>query len=79
MGILIITWNFPPRRGGIERIMARLYAGLHTSHSVQLITTQGAATENEIGVHRSPSPRFAAVFRLRALARQPVPRPKSRD
>src|SRR5438874_1028699 len=53
MGILIITWNFPPRRGGIERIMARLYAGLQTSHSVQLITTW-AATENEIGVHRSP-------------------------
>jgi phosphatidylinositol alpha-1,6-mannosyltransferase len=54
MGILIITWNFPPRRGGIERIMARLYAGLKTSHSVQLITTSGTSSDGEVGVFRSP-------------------------
>jgi phosphatidylinositol alpha-1,6-mannosyltransferase len=54
MGILIITWNFPPRHGGIERVVARLYAGLKSAHSVELITTSGSSTESESGVFRAP-------------------------
>jgi phosphatidylinositol alpha-1,6-mannosyltransferase len=50
MGILIITWNFPPRRGGIEHMIHRLYLGLKvnqrvfviTSHAQQSLTQDGA-------------------------------------
>jgi phosphatidylinositol alpha-1,6-mannosyltransferase len=38
MGILVITWNFPPRRGGIESLVSNLCAGLKQRHSVVVIT-----------------------------------------
>jgi phosphatidylinositol alpha-1,6-mannosyltransferase len=40
MGVLIITWNFPPRRGGIEYLISHLCAGLGKRHSVTVITTR---------------------------------------
>ena len=39
MSILVITWNFPPRRGGIENVIGHLVAGLMERHSVKIITT----------------------------------------
>src|ERR1044071_1163105 len=56
MGILIITWNFPPRRGGIESMMARLHAALGRTHSVQLVTSCGSQADNEPKVFRAPLP-----------------------
>jgi phosphatidyl-myo-inositol dimannoside synthase len=55
MGILIISWNFPPRRGGIEDVVSHLCAGLRQKHSVLVIT--GAAQlpqPAEEGVFRAP-------------------------
>lgn len=39
MGILVITWNFPPRRGGIEYLINNLCAGLGKRHSVTVVTS----------------------------------------
>lgn len=39
MKILVITWNFPPRRGGIEYVMRHVCAGLRRNHSVFVITS----------------------------------------
>jgi phosphatidyl-myo-inositol dimannoside synthase len=53
-GILIITWNYPPRRGGIECLMGDLVRVLKQKHSVFVITThapnQGGQEE---GIHRA--------------------------
>ncbi|HXL09413.1 MAG TPA: glycosyltransferase family 4 protein [Candidatus Bathyarchaeia archaeon] len=38
MGILIISWNFPPRRGGIEYVVSHLFGGLRERHPVLVIT-----------------------------------------
>jgi phosphatidyl-myo-inositol dimannoside synthase len=38
MGILVITWNFPPRRGGMESLVSNLCAGLKQRHRVVVIT-----------------------------------------
>jgi phosphatidylinositol alpha-1,6-mannosyltransferase len=52
MAILLITWNFPPRRGGIENLMAHLYRGLRTKHRVIVITAYADLKDN--GVWRAP-------------------------
>ena len=53
-GILIITWNYPPRRGGIECLMGDLVRVLKQKHSVFVITAkapnQGGQEE---GIHRA--------------------------
>jgi len=55
MGILFVTWNFPPRRGGIENLMGHLTAGLKKRHSVFVITAHAAnAASGEDGVFRAP-------------------------
>ena len=42
--VLILTWNFPPRQGGIEQVMWHLYHGLKArGHSVRVVTSAGAA------------------------------------
>jgi phosphatidylinositol alpha-1,6-mannosyltransferase len=57
MGILVITWNFPPSRGGIEYLMSQLCAGLKKQHSVQVITAHAPASHPaEEGVFRAPCP-----------------------
>jgi phosphatidyl-myo-inositol dimannoside synthase len=69
MGILFVTWNFPPRRGGIENLMGQLTAGLKKRHSVLIITTHAAnAASGEGGVFRAPLPgllpfAFHAIWR----------------
>jgi phosphatidylinositol alpha-1,6-mannosyltransferase len=55
MAILFVTWNFPPRRGGIENLMAQLSAGLQKKHAVFVITAY-AANGSENGVLRAPLP-----------------------
>ncbi|MFB3121812.1 MAG: glycosyltransferase family 4 protein [Candidatus Binatia bacterium] len=39
MGILVITWNFPPRQGGIERLIFNLCHGLRKRHQLFVITS----------------------------------------
>ena len=57
MGILVITWNFPPRRGGIESLIGHLCASLKKKHSVFVITSHAAcdiATDEAIFRPRWP-------------------------
>jgi phosphatidyl-myo-inositol dimannoside synthase len=55
MGILVITWNFPPRRGGIESLVSQLCAGLRKQQPVQVITARAPASHPaEEDVFRTP-------------------------
>ena len=66
-GILVITWNYPPRRGGIEYLIGQLVAGLRKRHSVRVVTAYDYSSEvKEIDVLRAPAPGLA-VFALYAL------------
>ena len=47
MGILVITWNFPPRRGGIENVIGHLVAGLMERHPVKVITTHARTRDSD--------------------------------
>jgi len=38
MEILVITWNYPPRQGGMEQLLASVCAGLSRNHRVSVIT-----------------------------------------
>ncbi len=39
MGVLVITWNYPPRRGGMEELLGNVCAGLREKHLVVVITS----------------------------------------
>lgn len=57
MEILVITWNYPPRRGGIENLIGSLCGELKKTHSVQVVTAHkrnSAFCEND--VFRAPLP-----------------------
>ncbi len=55
MGIHVLTWNFPPRRGGIESLVGHLVAGLRKRHSVRVVTAYNHSSEAaEIDVVRAP-------------------------
>lgn len=61
MGILFITWNFPPRRGGIEYLISHLCAGLRQRHSVAVVTTHSQDSGlRENAVFRAPWPGLIA-------------------
>ena len=56
MQILFLTWNFPPKVGGIEYLIFNLRSGLRArAHAVETVTsfteTRGS---DEVGVYRSP-------------------------
>lgn len=44
MGILVISWNFPPRRGGIENLIGNLCHRLKKTHSLFVITSFATST-----------------------------------
>jgi len=53
--ILVLTWNYPPRRGGIENVMAHLCAGLAHNHAVSVITAHTMdRSADEKNVYRGP-------------------------
>ena len=52
LGVLMITWNFPPRRGGIENLMSNLCRGLRASFPVFVITSRAAVPPSEERVFR---------------------------
>jgi len=54
MGILIVTWNYPPRRGGIEYLMSDLVRVLKQKYSVSVITAKAPdQCGQEEGLHRA--------------------------
>ncbi len=60
MDILVITWNFPPRRGGMEQLLASLCNGLSKNHRLFVITScAGSSYERETGIFR---PRWRGLF-----------------
>ena len=69
MGILVVTWNYPPRRGGIENLIASLCKELKTRHSVQVITAYAPVVDlGAANVFRAPMPGLVA-FAIYALWR----------
>jgi phosphatidylinositol alpha-1,6-mannosyltransferase len=47
MGILVITWNFPPRQGGIERLLSNLCHGLKKKHKLFVITSFAPSVDSK--------------------------------
>jgi len=69
MEVLVITWNYPPRRGGIENLIGSLCAELEKKHSVHVITAHASsAVPGEKNVFRAPLPGLIP-FALYALWR----------
>jgi len=62
MGILVITWNFPPRRGGIENLTSNLCRGLKASYPVFVITSAASVPAPEEGVFRPRWPGLPPFF-----------------
>ncbi len=64
MEILVITWNYPPRRGGMEQLLASVCAGLSKNHRVSVITAYADKhfTAGEETVFRPASPGLVRYF-----------------
>jgi phosphatidylinositol alpha-1,6-mannosyltransferase len=63
MAILVITWNFPPRRGGMEQLLASLCNGLSKNHRLLVITSYAGPTyASETGIFRSRWPGLLPFF-----------------
>lgn len=55
MTVLVVTWNYPPRRGGMENLLQNLCAGLRERHRVFVITSfADAACPAEKDTFRAP-------------------------
>lgn len=69
MDILVVTWNYPPRRGGIENLIGNLCRELRKKHSVKVVTTYSRVSSfSEVDVFRAPLPGLFS-FALYALWR----------
>lgn len=67
MGILVITWNFPPRRGGIEYLISSICEGLRKTHPLFVITSFApSVSSREEGIFRPKGPGLL-FFSLYAL------------
>ncbi len=56
MKVLFVTWNFPPRVGGAERLAAELTIALRDRHVVETLTGRGSAPGVGTDRLRSPLP-----------------------
>jgi phosphatidylinositol alpha-1,6-mannosyltransferase len=57
VSILVVSWNYPPRRGGIESLVSNLCAGLRERHAVLVITAHAQSLPQvESNVFRAPWP-----------------------
>jgi phosphatidylinositol alpha-1,6-mannosyltransferase len=57
MDILVISWNYPPRRGGIENVVENLCRALRSKHRVFVVTAfQDAPHAPEPDTFRAPLP-----------------------
>jgi phosphatidylinositol alpha-1,6-mannosyltransferase len=55
MNLLVITWNFPPRHGGIENLLENLCSGLREKHRVFIVTSFAKAPHSaERDTFRAP-------------------------
>jgi phosphatidylinositol alpha-1,6-mannosyltransferase len=69
MSILVVTWNYPPRRGGIESLIHQLCAELSKKQSVFVVTARADSNEpSPENIFRAPC-RGLLVFGLYALWR----------
>jgi phosphatidyl-myo-inositol dimannoside synthase len=68
MEILVITWNYPPRRGGIEYLVSNLCMDLRKRHSVVVVTSHASPVPDEEDIFRTPFPGLIP-FALYALWR----------
>lgn len=62
MGILVITWNFPPRQGGIENLIAGLFGGLKKNHRLFIITSFAPVADAKEPVFRPRCPGLLPFF-----------------
>jgi phosphatidylinositol alpha-1,6-mannosyltransferase len=56
MEILVITWNYPPRRGGIENLIGNLCSSLRSKHSVVVVTSYTKSRHSEKDTFRARLP-----------------------
>ena len=55
MNLLVITWNFPPRHGGMENLLENLCSGLREKHRVFIVTSFAKAPHSaERDTFRAP-------------------------
>jgi phosphatidyl-myo-inositol dimannoside synthase len=55
MSILVVTWNYPPHRGGIESLIHQLCAELSKKQSVFVVTARAASNESsKENIFRAP-------------------------
>jgi len=63
MDILVITWNFPPRRGGMEQLLGSLCGELSKNHKLFIITAYADhSCPPETGIFRPRRPGLFAFF-----------------
>lgn len=64
MEILVITWNYPPRRGGMEQMLASICARLSKNHRVSVITAYAdkPVADGAETVFRPAAPGLARFF-----------------
>ena len=60
MNLLVITWNYPPRQGGMENLIGSLCAELSKTHSVRVITSHAPSAGPDEKVFRAPFPGLMA-------------------
>lgn len=56
MEVLVITWNYPPRRGGIENLIGNLCSSLRSKHSVMVVTSYAKSRHSEKDTFRACLP-----------------------
>jgi phosphatidyl-myo-inositol dimannoside synthase len=63
MDILVITWNFPPRRGGMEQLLGSLCDALSKNHRLFVITAYADdSCPQETGIFRPSWPGLFPFF-----------------
>jgi phosphatidyl-myo-inositol dimannoside synthase len=59
LDLLLVTWNFPPKTGGMENLIHDLYHHLKCELRIEVIAPKGADAEHQSQVHRPRYPGFA--------------------
>ena len=58
LDLLLVTWNFPPKTGGMENLIHDLYHHLKRELRIEVIAPKGADAEHQSQVHRPRYPGF---------------------
>jgi phosphatidylinositol alpha-1,6-mannosyltransferase len=66
--ILLITWNFPPKKGGMENLNWNIYQQLSCHAKVSVIAPYSDEIESDPSIHRAPVKGFV-FFLIYAFAR----------